>query len=110
MSTPRPSRPRIREHGDVLVRVEDLAKRFPVPSDRLFGRARAEVRAVDGVNLEIRRGETVGLVGETGCGKSTLARCITRLHDLTAGQVTSTATTSPGCRGAVCAPTGSRCR
>ena len=42
---------------------------------------------VDGVDLDVRRGETLGLVGETGCGKSTLARCITRLHDLTAGQV-----------------------
>jgi oligopeptide/dipeptide ABC transporter ATP-binding protein len=87
VTTPQPSRRRIRDDGDVLVRVADLAKRFPVPSDRLFGRARTEVRAVDGVNLEVRRGETVGLVGETGCGKSTLARCITRLYDLTAGQV-----------------------
>src|SRR5262249_8958173 len=82
-----PSHPRILDEGDVLVRVEDLAKRFPVPSDRLFGRVSEEVRAVAGVSLEARRGETLGLVGESGCGKSTLARCITRLYDLTAGQV-----------------------
>ena len=45
------------------------------------------VQAVEGVNLEVHRGETLGLVGETGCGKSTLARCITRLHPLTSGRV-----------------------
>jgi oligopeptide/dipeptide ABC transporter ATP-binding protein len=46
-----------------------------------------QVHAVDGVSLHVRRGETLGLVGETGCGKSTLARCLTRLHDLTSGRV-----------------------
>ena len=45
------------------------------------------MQAVDDVSLEVRRGETLGLVGETGCGKSTLARCLTRLYDLTAGRV-----------------------
>ncbi len=45
------------------------------------------MHAVDGVSLEVRRGETLGLVGETGCGKSTLARCITRLYDLTSGRI-----------------------
>ena len=45
------------------------------------------MQAVDGVSLTVRRGETLGLVGETGCGKSTLARCLTRLQDLTAGRV-----------------------
>jgi oligopeptide/dipeptide ABC transporter ATP-binding protein len=73
--------------GDVLVRVEGLVKRFPVASDRLFGRTGQEVQAVDGVSLDVRRGETLGLVGETGCGKSTLARCITRLYNLTSGRV-----------------------
>ena len=45
------------------------------------------VQALDGVSLEVRRGETLGLVGETGCGKSTLARCLMRLYQLTAGRV-----------------------
>jgi len=74
--------------GDVLVRVEDLVKRFPVASDRLFRSSGQEVQAVDGVSLDVRRGETLGLVGETGCGKSTLARCVTRLYNLTSGRVT----------------------
>ncbi|WP_188195247.1 ABC transporter ATP-binding protein [Nonomuraea sp. SYSU D8015] len=63
-----------------LLEVRDLVKHFPLR----HGHA---VRAVDGVSLDVRRGETLGLVGETGSGKSTLARCMTRLHDVTAGHV-----------------------
>ena len=63
-----------------LLRIEDVRKEFPT-------RRREVVHAVDGVSLEVRRGETLGLVGETGCGKSTLARCIARLYDVTSGSV-----------------------
>jgi oligopeptide/dipeptide ABC transporter ATP-binding protein len=73
--------------GDVLLRVDNLVKHFPVRSSSLFRRSRDAVHAVDGVSLEVRRGETLGLVGETGCGKSTLARCIARLYDVTSGRV-----------------------
>ncbi|MGH9305503.1 MAG: ABC transporter ATP-binding protein [Acidimicrobiales bacterium] len=73
--------------ANTLVRVTDVTKHFPVRSTSLFRRSREKVQAVDQVTLEIRRGETFALVGETGCGKSTLARCITRLYDLTSGQV-----------------------
>ena len=73
--------------GDVLVRIEHVVKHFPVKSSALFRRRAETVHAVDGVTVEIRRGETLGLVGETGCGKSTLARCITRLYELTSGRV-----------------------
>jgi oligopeptide/dipeptide ABC transporter ATP-binding protein len=70
-----------------LLELHDVVKQFPVHSERALGGGRQVVRAVDGVSLSVRRGETLGLVGETGCGKSTLARCITRLHDLTSGTV-----------------------
>jgi oligopeptide/dipeptide ABC transporter ATP-binding protein len=71
----------------VLMRAERVVKRFPVASNALLRRSREQVYAVDGVDLEVRRGETLGLVGETGCGKSTLARCLTRLYPLTEGKV-----------------------
>ena len=73
---------------DVLVRVDDLVKYFPVRGGGLISRTVAQVQAVDGVSLSIGRGQTVGLVGETGCGKSTLARCIAGLIPVTSGTVT----------------------
>jgi oligopeptide/dipeptide ABC transporter ATP-binding protein len=69
-------------NDDVLLRADNVYKHFPLKGGR-----GAAVRAVDGVSLSVRRGETLGLVGETGCGKSTLARCLTRLYDLTDGTV-----------------------
>jgi oligopeptide/dipeptide ABC transporter ATP-binding protein len=72
---------------DVLLHAEDVVKHFPVRSGLLYPNRGEAVRALDGVSLDVRRGETLGLVGETGCGKSTLARCITRLYELTAGRV-----------------------
>ncbi|MDQ6616993.1 MAG: ATP-binding cassette domain-containing protein [Actinomycetota bacterium] len=76
-----------RGEGDVLVRLQDVVKLFPLRSTSILRRSHEAVHAVDGLTLDVHRGETVGLVGETGCGKSTLARCITRLYDLTSGQV-----------------------
>jgi peptide/nickel transport system ATP-binding protein/oligopeptide transport system ATP-binding protein len=69
-----------------VLKVSDLRKSFAVGRD-LFGRARAEVHAVDGVSFEVLPGETLGLVGESGCGKSTVARTILRLVDPSGGQV-----------------------
>jgi oligopeptide/dipeptide ABC transporter ATP-binding protein len=72
---------------EALVEARDVVKHFPVQSSSLLRRSSEVVHAVDGVSLDVRRGETLGLVGETGCGKSTLARCITRLLDLTSGTI-----------------------
>ncbi len=69
-----------------LLVVKNLKKYFPLKRGTWFGEG-AEVRAVDGVSFEVRRGETVGLVGESGCGKSTMARLILRLLEPTAGEV-----------------------
>jgi oligopeptide/dipeptide ABC transporter ATP-binding protein len=72
---------------DVLVRVDNLVKHFPVYGGGLIRRVAGQVQAVDGVSIAVRRGETLGLVGETGCGKSTLARCIAGLIPITSGTV-----------------------
>ena len=73
--------------GDTILEVKDLCKEFPVESGVLMSRFSAKVSAVEGVSFSIRRGETLGLVGESGCGKSTTARCIMRLQNLTSGEV-----------------------
>ena len=69
-----------------LLEVNDLRKHFAVRRG-LFGRTAVPVRAVDGVSFEVARGETLALVGESGCGKSTVGKAILRLFDITAGQV-----------------------
>jgi peptide/nickel transport system ATP-binding protein/oligopeptide transport system ATP-binding protein len=74
--------------GEPLVQVRGLKKHFPIRSGFLIQRDVGAVRAVDGVDFDILRGETLGLVGESGCGKSTTARLITRLLEPTAGSIT----------------------
>jgi peptide/nickel transport system ATP-binding protein len=69
-----------------LLQVNDLKKHFPIRGG-LFGRHTGRVFAVDGVSFEIARGETLSLVGESGCGKSTVGRAVLCLFDITAGQV-----------------------
>ncbi|MEK6274095.1 MAG: ABC transporter ATP-binding protein [Actinomycetota bacterium] len=70
-----------------LVELEDLKVYFPIKSGIVLDRHVGDIKAVDGVTLDIRRGETLGLVGESGCGKSTVGRTILRLYDPTSGKI-----------------------
>ncbi|MBT1097598.1 peptide ABC transporter ATP-binding protein [Streptomyces sp. WAC 05379] len=72
--------------GEVLLKVEGLQKHFPIRKG-LLQRQTGAVRAVDGIDFEVRKGETLGVVGESGCGKSTMGRLITRLLEPTGGKV-----------------------
>ncbi|MCC7043035.1 MAG: dipeptide ABC transporter ATP-binding protein [Acidobacteria bacterium] len=75
-----------RGDGEPLLRVEGLVKHFPLTQGLLFRKHVGDVKAVDGVSFDLRRGETLGIVGESGCGKSTLARLLVRIETPTAGR------------------------
>ena len=72
--------------GGPILRVKNLTKTFPIKKG-LFGKTGEDIRAVDDISLEIYPGETVGIVGESGCGKTTLGRCIIRLVDPDSGEI-----------------------
>lgn len=72
--------------SEVLLKVEGLKKYFPIQRG-VFKQTVGQVRAVDGISFEVKRGETLGVVGESGCGKSTMGRSILRLIEPTAGKV-----------------------
>ncbi|MFF5179545.1 ABC transporter ATP-binding protein [Micromonospora sp. NPDC000316] len=74
--------------GETILSVDNLVKHFPISQGVLFQRQIGAVKAVDGVSFELRRGETLGVVGESGCGKSTLARLLMRLETPTSGRAT----------------------
>ncbi len=71
----------------VLLEVKDLKQHFPVKSGGLLNRTIGAIRAVDGISFEVREGETLGIVGESGCGKSTTVRSISQLYRPTSGEV-----------------------
>ncbi|MCH8994891.1 MAG: ATP-binding cassette domain-containing protein, partial [Chloroflexi bacterium] len=73
--------------GDVLIDVKNLKVHFPVTAGLIFQRKIADIKAVDGIDFQIRRGETLGLVGESGCGKSTTGRAVLQLYRPTEGSV-----------------------
>ena len=70
-----------------LVELDDLRVWFPIKSGVVLDRHVGDIKAVDGVSLSIKRGETLGLVGESGCGKSTVGRAILRLYEPTGGRI-----------------------
>ncbi|HWD42835.1 MAG TPA: dipeptide ABC transporter ATP-binding protein [Actinomycetota bacterium] len=84
--TPEAGRP-AQEAREPLVRLTGVRKYFPITQGIIFQREVGRVHAVDGIDLEVFPGETLGVVGETGCGKSTLARLITRLLPVTEGRI-----------------------
>ena len=73
--------------GETVLEVKGLKKYFPVTAGLVLRKTVAEVKAVDGVSFQIRKGETLGLVGESGCGKTTTGRCILQLERPTAGEI-----------------------
>lgn len=75
-----------KSQNEVLLEIKNLKKYFPVYGG-LLGNKVEHLKAVDGVSFQIRRGETLGLVGESGCGKSTIGRTIIRLYDITDGEI-----------------------
>ena len=72
---------------EVLLRVKDLKKHFPITRGIVIQRQVGAVMAVDGISFDVHKGETLGLVGESGCGKSTTGRTILQLYRPTAGEV-----------------------
>src|SRR6201996_7703593 len=74
-------------NGSALIEVKNLVKHFPITRGIVFQKEIGAVKAVDDISFGVRRGETLGLVGETGCGKSTTARLLVRLLDPTSGQI-----------------------
>ncbi|HEU4543114.1 MAG TPA: dipeptide ABC transporter ATP-binding protein [Jiangellaceae bacterium] len=75
-------------YAEVVLEVDDLVKHFPLTQGIVFKRRIGEVKAVDGVSFKLRKGETLGIVGESGCGKSTLAKLLMRLEEPTSGKAT----------------------
>lgn len=72
---------------EVLLEVKDLVKHFPIRQGVIFSKQVGAVQAVDGISFNVNKGETLGLVGESGCGKTTAGRCILRLIEPTSGEV-----------------------
>ncbi len=77
--------------GETLLEVKGLKMHFPITEGIVFQKTAALVKAVDGISFDIKKGETLGLVGESGCGKTTTGRCILLLERATEGKSSSMA-------------------
>jgi oligopeptide transport system ATP-binding protein len=84
---------RVINQDDVLLDLKGMEVHFPVMAGFIVSKRIAENKAVDGISFDIKRGETMGLVGESGCGKSTTGRAILQLYKPTAARFSSTART-----------------
>ena len=83
--------------SEALLTVKDLKMHFPFAEGGLFSRKKGAIRAVDGISFSVKKGETLGLVGESGCGKSTAARAIAQLYTPTSGSVLFKGMERAGC-------------
>ena len=70
-----------------ILKIEGLKKHFPVSTGGVFSKGKGVVKAVDGVDLEIFPGQTIGLVGESGCGNTTVGRTVLKLYEPTTGTI-----------------------
>lgn len=95
--------------GESLLELKNVKMHFPIKAG-VLRRTVGHVKAVDGVDLAIRKGETLGLVGESGCGKSTLARVILRLLEPTGARCSSTGRTSWATTAGGCSTSAGTCR
>ncbi|WP_190113425.1 ATP-binding cassette domain-containing protein, partial [Streptomyces cinnamoneus] len=77
----------MRADGEAILEVRDLVKHYPLTRGILFRKQVGAVHAVDGVSFDLWRGETLGIVGESGCGKSTVAKLLVHLERPTAGEI-----------------------
>lgn len=84
--------------AEPILEVNGLVKHYPLTQGIVFRKQIGAVKAVDGVDFALHRGETLGIVGESGCGKSTVAKMLVNLEKPTAGRSASRARTSPACR------------
>ena len=97
-------------HGEALLTVKDLVMHFPLTRGIIFQRKVGAVQAVDGVSFQVKRGETLGLVGESGCGKSTTGRAILQLYKPTAARSSSRGKTWSSWTAVRCGGCAATCR
>jgi ABC-type oligopeptide transport system ATPase subunit len=92
--------------AEPILQVNNLVKHFPISRGILFQKQIGAVKAVDGVSFDLHKGETLGIVGESGCGKSTMAKLIMQLEKPTSGSVLFRARRSSACRVLGCVESG----